>query len=246
MTAAPEKQNFKLDDFEGPLDLLLFLVRKNEVNIYDIPIAAITEQFLDFLKLATAVDLEEMTEFYQLAATLLYIKSRTLLPAQGGDDEEGEDPRQELVEKLIEYQKFKRLAELMAEQETESEWLWDRKKKQPVLPFEDKDEFWENVEVWDLLQTFSKIMKGLSPERIIDLYEEVSVNEKVALVYELLETQESFLFTDLITRPESLLDIVCAFLALLELVKARAILLEQGRLFGDIRIRARVDEGHHG
>lgn len=246
MTAAPDKQHFKLDDFEGPLDLLLFLVRKNEVNIYDIPIAAITEQFLDFLKLATAVDLEEMTEFYQLAATLLYIKSRTLLPAQGGDDEEGEDPRQELVEKLIEYQKFKRLAELMAEQETESEWIWDRKKKQPVLPFEDKDEFWENVEVWDLLQTFSKIMKGLSPERIIDLYEEVSVNEKVALVYELLETQGSFLFTDLITRPESLLDIVCAFLALLELVKARAILLEQGRLFGDIRIRARADEGHHG
>lgn len=246
MTAAPEKQHFKLDDFEGPLDLLLFLVRKNEVNIYDIPIAAITEQFLDVLKLATAVDLEEMTEFYQLAATLLYIKSRTLLPAQAGDDDEGEDPRQELVEKLIEYQKYKRLAELMAEQETESEWIWDRKKKQPVLPFEDKDEFWENVEVWDLLQTFSKIMKGLSPERIIDLYEEVSVNEKVALVYELLETRGGFLFTDLITRPDSLLDIVCSFLALLELVKARAILLEQSRLFGDIRIRPRPEGASHG
>ena len=241
MTAAPEKQQFKLDDFEGPLDLLLFLVRKNEVNIYDIPIATITEQYLEFLRLATAVDLDEITEFYQLAATLLYLKSRTLLPAQGGEDDE-DDPRQELVEKLIEYQKFKRLAELMAEQETESEWIWERKKKHPVLPFDDKDEFWETVEVWDLLQTFSKIMKGLSPERIIDLYEEVSVNEKVALVYELFETRGSFLFTDLVTRPESLLDVVCAFLALLELVKARSILLEQSRLFGDIRISPRVEE----
>jgi len=246
MTAAPEKQRFKLDDFEGPLDLLLFLVRKNEVNIYDIPIATITEQYLEFLKLATSVDLEEVTEFYQLAATLLYIKSRTLLPVQAGEEEEGDDPRQELVEKLIEYQKFKRLAELMAEQETESEWIWERKKKQPVLPFDDKDEFWESVEVWDLLQTFSKIMKGLSPERIIDLYEEVSVNEKVALVYELLEARGSFLFTDLITRPDSLLDIVCSFLALLELVKARSILLEQSRLFGDIRVSPRPEEVVHG
>lgn len=246
MTAAPEKQQFKLEDFEGPLDLLLFLVRKNEVNVYDIPIASITEQYLEFLKLATAIDLEEITEFYQLAATLLYIKSRTLLPNQGGDEDEVEDPRQELVEKLIEYQKYKRLAELMAEQETESEWIWERKKKHPVLPFDDKDEFWDQIEVWDLLQTFSKIMKGLSPERIIDLYEEVSVNEKVALVYELLEEKGAFLFTDLITRPNSLLDVVCAFLALLELVKTRQIVLEQSRLFGDIRISPRGDEVAHG
>jgi len=246
MTVAPEKQKFKLDDFEGPLDLLLFLVRKNEVNIYDIPIAAITEQYLEVLKLSTSVDLDEITEFYQLAATLLYIKSRTLLPSLGADDDEGNDPRQELVEKLIEYQKFKRLAELMAEQETESEWIWERKKKHPALPFDEKDEFWDTIEVWDLLQTFSKIMKGLSPERIIDLYEEVSVNEKVALVYELLETKGPFLFTDLITRPDSLLDIVCAFLALLELVKGRQIVLEQSRLFGDIRITRRAEEPAHG
>ena len=234
--SVPEKQKFKLDDFEGPLDLLLFLVRKNEVNIYDIPIATITEQYLEFLRLATSVDLEEITEFHQLAVTLLYIKSRTLLPAQGGEDEDNDDPRQELVEKLVEYQKFKRLAELMAVQESESEWIWERKKKEPNLPFDDQDDFWDKIEVWDLLQTFSKIMKGLSPERIIDLYEEVSVNEKVALVYELLESKGTFLFTDLITRPDSLLDIICAFLALLEMVKGRHIILTQSRLFGDIRI----------
>jgi segregation and condensation protein A len=237
MISAPEKQQFKLDDFEGPLDLLLFLVRKNEVNIYDIPIASITEQYLEMLSLAAAVDLDELTEFYQLAATLLHIKSRTLLPSL--EDDEEEDPRQELVERLIEYQKFKRLAELMAEQENPSEWIWERKKKQPVLPFDANDDFWEKIEVWDLLTTFTRIMKGLSPERVIDLYEEVSVSEKVALVYELLETKESFLFTDLVTRPESMLDVVCAFLAILELVKGRKIVLEQSRLFGDIRVRGR-------
>jgi segregation and condensation protein A len=134
----------------------------------------------------------------------------------------------------------------MAEQESPSEWIWERKKPQPVLPFDDKDEFWDKVEVWDLLTTFTKIMKGLSPERIIDLYEEVSVSEKVALVYELLETRETFLFTDLVTRPESLLDVVCAFLALLELVKGRRVIIEQSRLFGDIRIRGRAAEEDHG
>ena len=242
--AAPEKQQFKLDDFEGPLDLLLFLVRKNEVNIYDIPIAEITEQYLGFLRLATSVDLDEITEFHQLAATLLYIKSRTLLPALGSGEDDEEDPRQELVEKLIEYQKYKRLAELMAEQEAEVEWVWERARKHPVLPFDDQDDFWQTLEVWDLVQTFGKIMKGLSPERLIDLYEEVSVNEKVALVYELLETKGPFLFTDLVTRPGSLLDVICAFLALLELVKARQITLAQSRLFGDIRISAATEELH--
>jgi segregation and condensation protein A len=236
MVPAPIKQTFRLDDFEGPLDLLLFLVRKNEVNIYDIPVALITAQYLEILNLSTRIELEDVTEFYQLAATLLYIKSRTLLPQHEGEEEDLEDPRQDLVERLIEYQKYKRLAELMSEQEGESDWIWERKKKQPVLPFEEKDEFWEQVEVWDLLQTFSRIMKGLSPQKLVDLHEEVSVNEKIALILELLETHEHFLFTDLIPRPDSLLDVICSFLAILELVKSRQIGLTQSRLFGDIRI----------
>lgn len=241
LESAP-KHSFKLDDFEGPLDLLLFLVKKNEVNIYDIPISDITEQYLDFIHLATQVDLENITEFYQMAATLLYIKSRTLLPLGGDEEEEWEDPRQELVDKLIEYQKFKRLAELLAEQEMQSEWILDRQKKQSLLPFEEKDNFWEKIEVWDLLQTFSKVMKGLSPERLINLYEEVSVNEKIALVYEILEEKEHFLFTDLIVHPDSLIDIVCAFLAILELVKARKVSLFQNKLFDDIQIRRREED----
>ncbi len=118
-TIASEKQHFHLGDFEGPLDLLLFLIRKSEINIYDIPIASITEQYLSYLSYATRVDLDMMTEFYLMASTLLYIKSKMLLPIELDMEDEIDDPRRELVEKLIEYQKFKKLSELMAEKEGE-------------------------------------------------------------------------------------------------------------------------------
>ena len=107
---APNKQHFHLGDFEGPLDLLLFLIKRSEINIYDIPIAQITEQYLQYIEYATRIDLENITEFYVMAATLLYIKSRMLLPVEFNMEDELEDPRRELVDRLIEYQKFKKLA----------------------------------------------------------------------------------------------------------------------------------------
>lgn len=235
---AAEKQHFHLSQFDGPLDLLLFLIKRSELNIYDIPIASITEQYLAVLGLSAKADLDTMSEFYLMAATLLYIKSRMLLPAGLDLDDEIEDPRRELVEKLIEYQKFRRLSDLMSEKEGEVEWIVERgRSQQRILPFAD-DGIWDEVSVWDLLQTFSSLLSTLSSERIIDLYEEVSVNEKITLVGELLESRDEFLFTDLLRRP-SALEVVCAFFAVLELVKERRIVVFQNRLFGDIRIRAR-------
>lgn len=234
---APEKQHFHLKDFDGPLDLLLFLIKRAEVNIYDIPIASITEQYLAVLAMSTKADLDAMSEFYLMAATLLYIKSRMLLPVELDLDDEIEDPRRELVEKLIEYQRFRRLSDLMSEKEGEVEWIVERGRDQRVLPFTD-DGIWNEVSVWDLLQTFSSLLSTLSAERIIDLYEEVSVNEKVTLIGELLESRDELLFTDLLRR-RSVLEMVCAFFAVLEMVKARQITVYQNRLFGDIRIRAR-------
>ena len=235
-----EKQHFHLGDFDGPLDLLLFLIRKSEVNIYDIPIASITEQYLSLLAFATKVDLDTMTEFYLMASTLLYIKSKMLLPVELSLDDELEDPRQELVEKLIEYQKFRKLSDLMADKEGEVEWIIERTRSQRILPFADEG-IWEQVNVWDLLQTFSSLLSKLSSERIIDLYEEVSVNEKITLISELLEDRDEFLFTDLVKK-RTVLEIVCSFWAVLELVKERQILVLQNRLFGDIRIRVRRPE----
>jgi len=233
------KHHVQLEQFEGPLDLLLFLIKRSEINIYDIPIHEITEQYLQIIEYATRIDLENITDFLGLAATLLYIKSRMLLPTQYEDDEEFDDPRQELVDRLIEYQKFKRLTLLMSEQEKNAEWVIEPRRKQRAFEFVDDDELWQQIEVWDLLQTFTSVMSNLTPERIIDLYEEVSINEKLSLINELLEDRGEFLFADIVVKPDSIMDVVCAFLAVLEAVKTRRIGVFQNRLFGDIRIRRR-------
>jgi len=243
--AQGEKQSFKVEKYEGPLDLLLFLIRKAEINIYDIPIAAITEQYLGYLKYATRVDLEHLTDFYLMAATLIWIKSRMLLPVEVDLEEEIEDPRRDLVEKLIEYQKYKKLSELITEKEEEAEWIMERKPSQIVLPFLD-EEVWESISVWDLFKTFYTIISSLSAEKTIDLYEEVSINEKITLINEYLESRGQFLFADLLTRSRSLMELICSFLAVLEMVKARVIQVFQNRLFGDILIRARTVEVQNG
>ena len=233
-TVAGQYNNFKLNEFEGPLDLLLYMIRKNEINIYDIPIAQITEQYIEYLRDVETMDLENLTEFHSMAATLLYIKSRTLLPVEM-DDDYGEDPRAELVDRLIEYQKFKKLSEMMEEKEKENEWVLERKRLQQNLPFTD-DNLWEKVDIWDLVKSFSSMTVNLSAERIIDLFEEVSVNEKTTLLAEFLENKGECRFTELITHSGAL-DVVCAFLAVLEAAKMRLIIIFQNRLFGDILIR---------
>jgi segregation and condensation protein A len=234
MEPKPESRSFKVSEFEGPLDLLLYMIRKNEINIYDIPIAQITEQYIECVYNAQTMDMEDLTSFHAMAATLLYIKSRTLLPVEITEDL-GEDPRAELVERLIEYQKYKKLSELMEEKESENEWLIERKRLQHNLPFADED-IWEKVDIWDLLKSFSSLTINLPAERIIDLYEEVTVNEKTTLLNEFLENKGECRFTELIVRAGTL-DVVCAFLAVLEAAKMRMIVIYQNRLFGDILIR---------
>jgi len=231
------KKEFTLGTFQGPLDLLLFLIKKNELNIYDIPISEVTEQFLEYLDYAVSTDLDSLTEFYAMASDLLYIKSRMLLPVETTfDGEELEDPRQELVDKLIEYQKFKKLSNLMEQREDENEWSLERKKGQRVLPFEE-EEMWEKVDTWELMKTFSKIVSSYGTEKILDMYEEISVAEKITLMDEILEDRGECYFTDLVIRKDNLMDIVCAFMAILEAVKFKMACIYQNRMFGDIKIR---------
>jgi segregation and condensation protein A len=238
-TVVAEKgRSFKLDDFEGPLDLLLFLIRKNEINIYDIPIAKITGQFLDYLRDAQTMDLEETSEFHAMAAELLLNKSRTLLPVEMDDNGEPIDPRQELVDKLIEYQKFKKLSEEMEEKEKDAEWVIERKKLQHNLPFSD-DDLWENVDIWSLMKTFNSLIRKIPGERVLDMYEEVTVNEKITLLSEFLEEKGECYLTDLIVRSKSIMEVVCAILAILEAVKTRMIIISQHIMFGDIKIKLR-------
>ena len=245
-TTVATKHAYKAGEFEGPLDLLWTLIRESKVNIYDIPIAQITEQYLEYLDYAVQTDLGDLSEFYSWAAKLIYIKSRMLLPVEVAyDDDEDEDPRRELVDKLIEYQKFKKLTSLMEDQEDDSEWNFERKKIQRVLPFDDTDNMWEELDTWELLQQmqsmFKSVMSQYSNEKILNMYEEISVNEKITLMNELLEDKKECLFTDLLTRPGNEMDVICAFMAILEAVKFRMIRILQNRLFGDIKICARED-----
>jgi segregation and condensation protein A len=238
---APAAQTFNLGEFEGPLDLLLFLIRKNEVNIYDIPIAVITEQYLGYLQYSARVDLDNITEFYVMAATLLYIKSRMLLPVELDLDDDLEDPRRVLVEQLVEYQRFKKLSELMGAAQDDNEFDLERRKDQIVLPFPEED-LWEDVAVWDLLKVFSRLISSISDERVFDLYEQVTVNEKITLIHEILGERSDFTFTELIERGRrTVLEIICSLLAVLELIKSRIVVVQQNRMFGDIRIIKRED-----
>lgn len=233
-------RKYAAGDFEGPLDLLWTLIRESKVNIYDIPIAEITEQYLDYLDNIVTTDLSDLSEFYSWAAKLVYIKSRMLLPVEIEYEDDIEDPRQELVDRLIEYQKFKKISELMEEQEDQSDFSFERKKIQRVLPFAEEESQWEKVDTWDLLQQMQKIFRNMvseySNEKILNMYEEISVNEKITLMNELLENKGECMFTDLIIRRGNEMDVVCAFMALLEAVKFKMAEIYQSRLFGDIKI----------
>ncbi|MEN6499733.1 MAG: segregation/condensation protein A [Rectinema sp.] len=242
-------RTFRLRDFEGPLDLLLYLIKKNEMNIYDIHLSSITEQFLDCLNSDPSASLDEVSEFYQMAATLLYIKSRSLLPHSDDDLEEIDDPRRTLIDQLIEYHRFKKLSELMEQREMEIEWFVERSALQRPLPFEDEpeDDSWIPADSWDLLKTFTSMIRHFNSERIIDLYEEVSINEKIVLINELLTKKGRFRFDDLIVKHSSAMDLACAFLAILDSTKNKIISIRQHRLFGDILIIPYAADGaHHG
>lgn len=231
-----------LKEFEGPLDLLLYLIQKAQVNIYDIPIAEITEQFILYLDLSAQLDLDDLSEFYLLASQLLLIKSRMLLPRDKvlDDDELLEDPREELVMRLLEYQKYKRYAQLLSGTEQSDELYIPRRKQQFMLPFSDS-ELWEEVTVWDLLKTFSSLLRSITSEQVFNVYEEVTTRQKLTLMQELFLTHTEISFLDIVVKPDSPMDVICAFLALLEAVKYHMVFIVQHRLFGDIVIKKREE-----
>ncbi|WP_320130882.1 segregation/condensation protein A [uncultured Sphaerochaeta sp.] len=233
-------KNFHTNSFDGPLDLLLFLIQKSEINIYDIPISQITDQFLDYLNTAKNLELGDLTGFYKMAADLLYIKSRMLLPVDIDFDEEYEDPRQELVEQLLEYQKFRKYTELLTSAGGSGELYVSRKPTQFILPFGD-EELFSNVTLQDLLRTFSRLMTTITPNKIFNVYESVTVNEKIALMNELFETREYITIMDIIIHPEQPLHIICSFMAILESCKFKMILIEQQEPFGEIVMQRRPE-----
>ena len=241
ITTTSDGKEFHIQSFDGPLDVLLYLIQKSEVNIYDIPISQITDQYLLYLKNAISLEIGDLTQFYKMAADLLYIKSRMLLPVDLEYDEEYDDPRQELVERLLEYQKFRKYTELLSNSGGSGEFSITRKQSQFMLPFGDEELFSE-VTLQDLLRTFSKLMTSITPNKVFNVYESVTVNEKIALMHELFETKEYLTIQDIIIHLKDRLHIICTFMAILDACKLKMIFIEQADPFGEILIRKRKTE----
>lgn len=232
-------------DFEGPLDLLVYLVQKNEVDIWDIPIALITEQFLSYIQGMTAERLESAGEFLLMAATLLRIKSQMLLPRPRLDDEEElEDPRRELVLKILEYQQFREIAEQLRERESAGRLVfprgmqeWDAEILGEARPAAAEPE--DRVSLGDLLRSFTRLMEEARRDRVHHLEPlTVTIEEKAAWVRERLRRHGQTSFRDLFVPGEPRTYWIVTFVALLEMVREGEIKLRQGEAFGEIRVYA--------
>jgi segregation and condensation protein A len=234
------EHSVSLPIFEGPLDLLLFLIRKTEIDIYDIPIERITQQYLEILRNMEHQRLEVAGEFFVMAASLMQIKSRMLLPKDeqlpgiGEDEEEETDPRWELVQQLIEYKKFKEAAgsisELMAEaQNILFREYFIKSEDKPERPLHPSDP----VAVWNV---FNQVLRRLSEKIVIgQIHDEViTIAERMEDIIVELKTRSTFRFSELIDGPVSIHFVVSTFLALLELTRLRKIRIEQDDFFTDI------------
>lgn len=246
-----------LDVYNGPMDLLLYLIRKEEVEVYDIPIARITEQYLEHLELIRALDVNLAGEFVVLAATLMEIKSRMLLPHPPPlEQEEGEDPRMELVRELLEYKKFRDAAEELkaraAEQQlkfprlarAESERPQGAQRSETPPPTEGEPAVpLKEVELWDVFAAFRKLMKetmGRLPQTIV--YDDIPVSEFMHRLVERMGGEASVRFWELFEGRRDRMHVVGTFLALLELIRRRVVVAFQEEPFGEILLQLRPGE----
>ncbi|MBI4612057.1 MAG: segregation/condensation protein A [Planctomycetes bacterium] len=231
----------RLDAFEGPLDLLLYLIKKNEVDIYDIPIATITGQFLEHLEGLKELDVNRAGDFLVMASTLMEVKSRTILPvAPGEGEEEEEDPRSELVRQLLEYRKYREAAESLKERAEREGLLFPRGLAEPLEgePEEPRVE----VDLWQLVQAFARILEetGVSRERRI-AYDEKPVADYVAAIRERLARTPRFTFRSLFEGAPRRGDLIGLFLALLELIRGHEVRVVQEKPHEEIEIAAREE-----
>lgn len=238
----------KIEIFEGPMDLLLHLIRKHELDIYDIPIALITQQYLEYLELMKSLDIEVAGDFLVMASTLTHIKSKMLLPASENpeSDEEGIDPRAELVQRLLEYKRFKDAAMLLEEREA----LWSRVYTRPSdaapdVPAEDEPLLFD-FHLFDLLAALKDVMSRVPDVQFEITPESISITEKISYILERLEESEGVLFADLFAESTSKMEVIVTFLALLELIKTRVVRALQVEHFGAIRLMKAVAESPAG
>jgi segregation and condensation protein A len=239
----PPSVMVKLARFEGPLDLLLHLIKRDEIDIYDIPIAHITQQYLAYLELMRQLDLDVAGEFLVMAATLMRIKAKMLLPlpAPGDEDEEG-DPREELVQRLVEYRQFKEAAGTLKTREEDRRHLFER----GMLPGEDEAGPLPlaPATLFDLLDALNRVMQRIPEQVVYDVRAEVyDVEDKMSLIARTVAEEGRVSFLRLMMACRVRAEVIVTFIALLELVKIGQVAVTQAEAFGDIEIVARTPEG---
>ncbi len=228
----------RIENFEGPLDLLLHLIKKNEINIYDIPIAMIAQQYLKYLEAMEELNLNVAGDFLVMAATLLQIKSKMLLPVDetADDDENGPDPREELVRRLLEYKAFKEAARQLDDQEKTWREIFWREQASSVEEVEE-DLPLENVSLFDLIDALKEVLERNPSSRLIEIVpDNLTVRERMNLILETLEGKDSVSFAALFEGSSHRMVVVVTFLALLELMRLRVARVFQAETFGPILV----------
>jgi segregation and condensation protein A len=228
----------KLEIFEGPLDLLLYLVKKDHLNIYDIPISEVTEQYVRYLELMQLLDLNIAGEFLVMAATLMQIKSKMLLPLEESQDtqEEEEDPRAELVKRLLEYEKFKEIAEDLRQRESNQKEIFKRPRSQGE-EISTGSEIYFEASLFDLIAAFSYALKDVPKELFYEVIkDEFTVEEKVHQILHSLLNLPCLRLSELFNQAKKKMEIIVTFLAILELIRLKEIIARQKGLFGEIEI----------
>jgi segregation and condensation protein A len=237
-----------LEVFEGPLDLLLYLIEKNKIDIYDIPIVVITEQYLDYIRKMQTEDMNVMSEFLVMAATLLDIKCRMLLPKEVNEEGEEEDPRAELVQKLLEYKMYKYMAYELRDKQVDAAKSWYKK---PMLPKEvteyqypiDYDELLGGLSLTKLHEIFKAVMRR-QEEKVDPIRsrfgkiekDEINLEEKQVYIEEYVRNHKRFSFRSLLEKQGSKMEVIVTFMAVLEMMKQGIISIEQEDTFADIVI----------
>ncbi|MDP8229607.1 MAG: segregation/condensation protein A [Candidatus Gorgyraea atricola] len=225
----------KLEVFEGPLDLLLYLIKKNEVDIYDIPIAEVTEQYLEYMELMRMLDLNIAGEFLVMAATLIHIKSKMLLPPEEKEilPEEEEDPREELVRRLLEYKKFKEVAGVLQDLEGQRKKMFTR-----AMTFEAEpgEKFFE-ASLFDLITALTKVLKDVPKDVFQEIVrDEFTVEQKVHDLLHMLVARPIIHLSELFKNAKNKSEIIAIFLAVLELIRLKEVIVAQKQSFSEIEV----------
>ncbi|MFH1413291.1 MAG: segregation/condensation protein A [Candidatus Omnitrophota bacterium] len=228
----------KLEIFEGPLDLLLYLVKRDHLNIYDIPIAKVTDQYLQYINLMQLLDLNIAGEFLVMASTLMAIKSKMLLPIQEiQEEEEQDDPRAELVRRLLEYEKYKEVAKTLRERESGQKEVFKRPKVELDKELTSEKEVYFEASIFDLINAFSRALKDIPKDVFYEVIkDEFTIEEKVHDILHLLLDVESMKLSDLFSKARSKIEIIVIFLAILELVRTKEVVARQQGLFDEIEL----------